>query len=125
MQFKQVLRQPLGIPHRVPVAPDSPSTITSGFPPVAVATTGSPFAIASNSELEIPSLMEGRTYTSSALSISAIRLLDPETIPASATPDEHRRTLLIWRARSLLQTAPAGKPETVRAIRSNASSSVM
>ncbi len=65
---------------------------TSGLPPTAVATTGSPLAIASSSELQMPSATDGSTKTSIARSSSGTRLLDPSRdtrcLEAGALGDE-------------------------------------
>ncbi len=59
----------------------SPSPTTSGTPPTAVATTGTPAAIASNSTIGVPSVRELRTKTSKA----RIRRPAPGTAPGHTT----------------------------------------
>src|SRR6267142_2344301 len=57
--------------------PHSPSVTTSGMPPTAVATTGSPRAIASTMTRPIPSFLDGMATTSAAARYGAISVVSP------------------------------------------------
>jgi hypothetical protein len=72
--------------------PVSPSRITSGLPPIAVATTGVPTASAWRIACDVASeRIDGRTSTSSAAMISGMSRRKPVITTASASPSRITR----------------------------------